>query len=108
MKSSDAEDYVVKRLPNKTIRHAEHSLRPISLRGFLNGVPLLFQPGKAGSLNATYHFNLSGEEQHQATIVNADRKSTVEEGHVGKATKPAWSKPGRLPLEEVVVHNQFD
>ena len=26
---------------------------------------------------------------------------------VGKATKPAWPKPGQLLLEEVVVHNQF-
>jgi nitroreductase len=26
---------------------------------------------------------------------------------VGKATKPAWPKPGQLPLEEVIVHNQF-
>lgn len=26
---------------------------------------------------------------------------------VGKATKPAWPKPGQLPLEEVLVHNQF-
>ena len=26
---------------------------------------------------------------------------------VGKATKPAWPKPGQLPLEEVVVHNHF-
>ena len=26
---------------------------------------------------------------------------------VGKSTKPAWPKPGQLPLEEVVVHNQF-
>ncbi len=26
---------------------------------------------------------------------------------VGKATKPAWPKPGQLPLEEVVVHNRF-
>jgi nitroreductase len=26
---------------------------------------------------------------------------------VGKAAKPAWPKPGQLPLEEVVVHNQF-
>ena len=27
---------------------------------------------------------------------------------VGKATKPAWPKPGQLPLEEVVVHNRFN
>ena len=26
---------------------------------------------------------------------------------VGKATKPAWPKPGQLPLEEVVVHERF-
>ena len=26
---------------------------------------------------------------------------------VGKGTKPAWPKPGQLPLEEVVVHNRF-
>ena len=26
---------------------------------------------------------------------------------VGKATKPAWPKPGQLPLEEVVIHNHF-
>jgi hypothetical protein len=27
---------------------------------------------------------------------------------VGKATKPAWPKPGQLPLEEVIIHNKFD
>ena len=26
---------------------------------------------------------------------------------VGKATKPAWPKPGQLPLDEVIVHDQF-
>ena len=26
---------------------------------------------------------------------------------IGKATKPAWPKPGQLPLEQVIVHNQF-
>ena len=26
---------------------------------------------------------------------------------VGKATKPAWPKPGQLPLNEVIVHDQF-
>jgi nitroreductase len=26
---------------------------------------------------------------------------------VGKATKPAWPKPGQLSLEEVIVHNKF-
>jgi hypothetical protein len=26
---------------------------------------------------------------------------------VGKATKPAWPKPGQLALEEVIVHDRF-
>jgi nitroreductase len=26
---------------------------------------------------------------------------------VGKATKPAWPKPGQLPLSEVVINNRF-
>ena len=26
---------------------------------------------------------------------------------VGKATKPAWPKPGQLPLSEVVIENSF-
>jgi len=26
---------------------------------------------------------------------------------VGKATKPAWPKPGQLPLEDVVIHDTF-
>jgi nitroreductase len=27
---------------------------------------------------------------------------------VGKATKPAWPKPGQLPPEEVIVHDRFN
>lgn len=27
---------------------------------------------------------------------------------VGKATKPAWPKPGQLPLAEVVIHDRFE
>lgn len=26
---------------------------------------------------------------------------------VGKALKPAWPRPGQLPLDEVLIHNQF-
>lgn len=26
---------------------------------------------------------------------------------VGQATKPAWPKPGQLPLQEVVIHDRF-
>ena len=26
---------------------------------------------------------------------------------IGKGTKPAWAKPGQLPLEEVVIYDRF-
>ena len=26
---------------------------------------------------------------------------------VGKAVKPAWAKPGQLPLDEVIVRDRF-
>ena len=26
---------------------------------------------------------------------------------VGKGTKPAWPKPGQLPVEDVVIHDRF-
>ena len=26
---------------------------------------------------------------------------------VGKGLKPAWPKPGQLPLEEVLIHDRF-
>jgi hypothetical protein len=84
LKNSDAEAHVAKRFPNKRTKHVGNSLRPSSITGFLQGVPLVFQPGKSEGLNATYHFTFTGDEDRQATIVIGDKKSTVEEGHVGE------------------------
>src|SRR4029079_16873337 len=53
-KHSDAEDHVAKRFPHKKIKHVGNSLRPNSIQLFLNGLPLVFQPGKSAGLNATY------------------------------------------------------
>ena len=45
LKNSDAEEHVAKRFPYKRIQHVGNSLRPATIKGFLNGVPQVFQPG---------------------------------------------------------------
>src|SRR5215207_2596614 len=90
-KNSDAADHVAKRFPHKKIKHVGNSLRPNSIQLFLNGLPLVFQPGKSAGLNATFHFTFttrlnlskSGPEQRQATVVIRDQKISVNDGHVG-------------------------
>lgn len=83
--NSDAEDHVAKRFPHKSIKHVGHSLRPNSVQLFLNGLPLVFQPGKSAGLNATFHFTFTGREARQATVVIQEQKISVKEGHVGQA-----------------------
>src|SRR3954468_3100502 len=58
-RNSDAEDHVAKRFPRKQIKHVGNTLRPNSIQLFLNGLPLVFQPGKSAGLNATFHFTFT-------------------------------------------------
>src|SRR5215217_6999196 len=83
--NSDAEEHVAKRFPHKRVKHVGNSLRPNSIGLFLGGLPLVFQPGKAAGLDATFHFTFTGEEQRRATVVIREQKIGVEEGHVGNA-----------------------
>lgn len=83
LKNSDAEEHVARRFPHKRAKHVGNSLRPTSIRGFLNGLPLVFQPGKSAGLNAVYHFTFTGEESEQATVVIRDGRIAVDSGHVG-------------------------
>jgi epoxyqueuosine reductase QueG len=82
-KGSDAADYVARRFPHKSIRWVRPSLRATSVKAFLGGIGVTFQPGKAGDLNATYHFSFTGQETAQATIIIKNRRVTVSNGHVG-------------------------
>lgn len=84
LKNSDAEDHVTKRFPHKRVKHVGNSLRPGTIKGFLNGMPHVFQPGKSVGLNATFHFTFTGNEQQRATIVIQNKKITVKDGHVGQ------------------------
>ncbi len=82
---SDAETYVQARFPNKQLRRVGGGLRPRTISGLLDGMPLVFQRGKAKGLAATYHFTFTGTDARRATISIRERKLTISEGHVGVA-----------------------
>jgi ferredoxin len=82
---SDAEAYVARRFPRKKTKRVGNGLRSRSIRGFLGGLPLVFQPEKAEGLDATYHFRFTGSEERQATVVIRNKTLQVSEGHVGTA-----------------------
>ncbi|MGJ4928248.1 SCP2 sterol-binding domain-containing protein [Bradyrhizobium sp. HKCCYLS2038] len=82
---SDAADYVARRYPHKTVRFVRASVRATSIRGFLDGMRLTFQPGKSKGLDAIYHFTFTGQEPAEATVTIRNRRLTVQRGHVGKA-----------------------
>src|SRR6516164_4716601 len=82
---SDAEEHVARRFPLKTIKRVGNGLRPRSIQGFLSGLPLTFQPGKAAGLNAVYHFTFTGKEPKEATVVIRDCTVQVRDGHQGEA-----------------------
>ena len=82
---SDAAEHVEKRFPHKTPRFVRGSLHPHSVDDYLTYMFLLFQPGQARELFATYHFTFTGAEQRQATIQIMGPELVVEEGHQGSA-----------------------
>lgn len=82
---SDAEAHVARRFPHKRTKRVRNSLQPRSIRGFLNGLPLVFQRNQSRGLHATYHFTFTGEEQARATVLIRDKVLEVRDGHVGLA-----------------------
>jgi ferredoxin len=81
---SDAEEHVVRRFPHKKIKLVQSGLRPRTIDRFLAGLHLTFQPGKAASVNAVYHFTFTGNEPKQATVTIRDGTLKTESGHQGK------------------------
>jgi NAD-dependent dihydropyrimidine dehydrogenase PreA subunit len=82
---SDAEEYAPRRFPKKKVKRVGSGIRATSIRGFLFGLKLLFQPGKAAGLNAVYHFTFTGQEPKEATVVIRDDTVQVKDGHDGEA-----------------------
>lgn len=84
VKGSDAADYVARRFPHKRQRFVRSSLRVTSIKGFLDGMRHVFQPGKAKGLDAVYHFIFTGAETRSATVSIANGRLTVDDGLAGK------------------------
>jgi Fe-S-cluster-containing hydrogenase component 2 len=81
---SDAEAHARKRYPHKPLRHVPNSLRPRNLQTLLQGMPLSFQRGAAGGLDATYHFTFTGSESATVTIVIRAGTISVAKGLHGE------------------------
>ncbi len=82
---SDAEEHAHRRFPRKKIKRVGSGIRATSLAGFLFGLKLLFQPGKAAGLQAVYHFTFTGKENKEATVSIQDGTLEVQEDHQGEA-----------------------
>jgi hypothetical protein len=82
---SDAEEHAARRFPKKKVKRVGSGLRATTIAGFLFGLKLLFQPGKAAGLNAVYHFTFTGKEPTEATVVIRGGAVQVQDGHQGKA-----------------------
>jgi ferredoxin/putative sterol carrier protein len=82
---SDAEVHVRKRFKNKQVKHVGSGARPNNVRSFLDALPYSFQGQASAGLQATYHFTFTGEDECRATVVIADKKIQVQEGHLGTA-----------------------
>nr|MBI3612772.1 SCP2 sterol-binding domain-containing protein [Nitrospirota bacterium] len=81
---SDADTHVARRFPHKRTKHVASGLRPTSIQGFLDGLPLVFQRDRSKGLDATYHFTFTGVEARQATVTIRDKTIAVQEGLVGE------------------------
>jgi Fe-S-cluster-containing hydrogenase component 2 len=82
---SDAEEHVSRRFPKKKVKRVASGMRSTSIGGFLFGLKLFFQPGKAAELNAVYHFTFTGKEEKKATITIREGTLKVQDGHHGEA-----------------------
>jgi alkyl sulfatase BDS1-like metallo-beta-lactamase superfamily hydrolase len=82
---SDAESHVARRFPHKRTKRVGNGLRPRSIRGFLEGLPHVFQRHQAEGLDATYHFTFTGQEECKATVVIRNKMLQVSDGHTGNA-----------------------
>jgi Fe-S-cluster-containing hydrogenase component 2 len=95
---SDAEQYVNKRFPHKSVKRIHNGLNPQNIAGFLNGLRRVFQPSQAKGLDATYQFNFTGQDTHEATVtiknqrVNVSYGSAVKADLVVTADSAAWLK----------------
>ncbi|MBA4369550.1 MAG: 4Fe-4S ferredoxin [Desulfobacterium sp.] len=81
---SDAVEYVRKKYPYKKVKIVGSGLRPATVAGFLDSLPLVFQKGKSKGVSATYHFTFTGEEHVEGTVDIRNMELEVKKGHIGQ------------------------
>ncbi len=84
MAGTDAEDVARRKFKNKTVKTIANGSRVRSIAGLLSFMPIVFQPNRSKGLNATFHFEFTGAEQREATVVIKNRAIDVKDGLVGK------------------------
>jgi ferredoxin len=82
--NTDAEAYVARRFPHKRVRRVGAVTRPGSVAGFIRLMRHSFQPGRAGDLDATYHFRFTGAERAECTVTIRGGEIDVAEGLHGR------------------------
>jgi ferredoxin-NADP reductase/ferredoxin len=93
---SDAEAVARRKFKNKTVKPVSNGLRPRSIAGLLNFMPLVFQPNQSRGLDATFHFTFTGAEKREVTITIKNRTLDIKDGLTGKpdmhvtANSKAW------------------
>ena len=107
LKDSDAEAHVQKRFPHKRTKRVGNTLRPGAIDGFLNGMSLTFQPGRAGDLDATFQFTFTGASERTAFVAIRDGKISVSDETFGNVdlqiTTDAETWLGFLRKEKSIV-----
>lgn len=84
-KGSDAEAYVQKRFPHKTVKQIKNGAGVTTIRGFTDNMVHFFQRGKSEGLNATYHLVFTGKTPISITVTIKDQTIQKEDGLQGEA-----------------------
>ena len=81
---SDAETRAAQLFPPERVKRIGAGVKPPSARSFLEALPVVFQPGKAEGVQATYHFVFSGADPVSGTVRIDGRELTVSPGLEGQ------------------------
>lgn len=112
---SDAADYAARKYPHKTLRYVRSGARVGSIPGFLFGMNLSFQRGKAKGVDATYQFIFTGEGAAEATVTIRNQRITIDRSLTGTpdvvitADGPSWIRfmNRRLSLPRAIVQRKI-
>jgi Fe-S-cluster-containing hydrogenase component 2 len=83
--NTDAEKWAQARFPHKKIKLIGSGVKPATIKDFVDGLRLVFQPGKSEDVDLRYHFEFYGAESSNVTVVIKDRRVQIADGHIGTA-----------------------